>query len=216
MRCFALLAILLTTQPIHAQRIDWQHANLHLDDSTLPATNLSPHQQASIRTFILHTLSDDCSAYPGGPGTFTYSSALLGRPHIVYVSPDGRLPPRRSRCERLAMVGGHLWRSPPPHRHASARLRGLGPRHSAPHQPPPPRHRHGMAHERLRNPPHLSSLRRHTLPHHQPNLPGPLPDPPRPPIRVGPLRETRRHALNSGTYENLSRREPTRETLPME
>jgi hypothetical protein len=89
MRCFALLAILLTTQPIHAQRIDWQHANLHLDDSTLPATNLSPHQQASIRTFILHTLSDDCSAYPGGPGTFTYSSALLGRPHIVYVSPDG-------------------------------------------------------------------------------------------------------------------------------
>jgi hypothetical protein len=90
MRCFALLAILLAATPsIPVQRVDWQHIDFRVDDSSFDGADLSPVQQASIRTFILRSLSDDCSAYPGGAGAFTYSIAPVGRPNIVFVSPGG-------------------------------------------------------------------------------------------------------------------------------
>jgi hypothetical protein len=75
------------TLPVYAQSVDWKHVDFRLDDSTFAATDLSPDQQSSIRAFILRTLPDDCSDYPGGAGVFTYSIAPVGRPNIVFVSP---------------------------------------------------------------------------------------------------------------------------------
>jgi hypothetical protein len=87
MRCLTLLALLLATLSANAQSVDWNQVNFRLNDSTFDATDLSPAQQASLRTFILHSLPDDCSDYPSGAGDFTYSLAPVGRPNIVFVSP---------------------------------------------------------------------------------------------------------------------------------
>jgi hypothetical protein len=87
MRRLAILAMLLAIPSIQAQRVDWQHIDFHLDDTTFDATDLSPAQQASLRSSILRSLPDDCSDYPGGAGVFTYSIAPVGRPGIVFVSP---------------------------------------------------------------------------------------------------------------------------------
>ena len=89
MRLLHALALLLAAPIAHAQAVDWTSVDInphHLNPQLAPA-HLTAHQQAAIRTLIVHTLQDTDCDMPDGFGTFNYFIAPIGRPGIIYVQP---------------------------------------------------------------------------------------------------------------------------------